>query len=637
MKFKKRGLFAATALTLLIGGGSLLGGALLSESFEKLNQTLTQNHAVNPLDKTGGKETIAPELYTGQSAKPVITSNDFMIVTAHPAASYAGAEILKKGGRAIDALLAAQLVLNLVEPQSSGIGGGGFLLHWDKNTKKIQAFDGREAAPIGVDPKFFFYPNGDAKTFMEAVVGGASVGVPGLLRMFELARQEQQNSGYEILPLSEIMAPAIKLAEDGFPVSPRLHRLLSNDKYFTSGMTAHTYFYGANNQPAAIGEILRNQDYADTLRHLVEHGLAAFYQGEIAKEIVRAVQQAPGNPGSMNLSDMARYQAKIRKTTCLEYRDLYDICGMPPPSSGGIAVAQIMGILDATNINQQKPASADSIQLFAEAMKLAFADRNHYIGDTDFVDVPVEELINKAYLHTRALEMDLSRHPKVKAEAGQPVLDHAYNRAADNAIELPSTTHLVVVDKYGNAASMTTSIETAFGSHQMVGGFLLNNQLTDFAITGFKNGQPIANRIEPGKRPRSSMAPTIVLDKEGNLKILTGSPGGSRIIGYTAQSLVAMLDWQQTAQEAANMPRFLHRNTKLELEEDGFVPELVEDMQDRGYMVSTRKMVSGVHIIEQLKNGAYRSGTDPRREGYAFGDDNIPDSLYDSFSLILPE
>ncbi len=645
LKFNQS-LIKAFTLAVLIGTGSIFIGYLLDTNLTKITKHLSSpknaiysnQPALNTIGgtKSPQKEIIAPEAFTGRNIhRKEVTSDDYMMVTAHPAASWVGAQVLKDGGSALDAVIAAQMVLNLVEPQSSGIGGGGFLLHWDVENKEISAYDGRETAPLGIDLKFFFHANGKPKKFMEAVIGGASIGVPGLIRMFDLARRDQVAKGKKNAPLDRLLNPAIELAKEGFPVSPRLHKLLSNDTYFTPGMTAYNYFYGSDGQLPKIGETLKNPDFALSLESLLTNGLDSFYTGPLAEKIIQAVQTAPGNPGSMTMEDMALYTALNRPATCTSYRTKHHICGMPPPSSGGITVAQIMGILEATNIDAMTPHSADAIQLFAEAMKLSFADRGEYIADSDFVDIPTKAMLNKTYLQVRALEMDLTKEKKEKAVAGHPSEDHANLYEPDNSIELPSTTHLVAIDKDGNAASITTSIETAFGSHQMVGGFLLNNQLTDFSKNAYKDGQPIANKIEPGKRPRSSMAPTIVLDEDNELKLLTGSPGGSRIIGYVAQSLIAMLDWNLSAQDAANMPRYLHRNWKLELEKDTHTPELIADMKSRGYDLKLPEMTSGLHIIERISNSEFHAGVDPRREGQAYGDDNLPDDIKDAFNLLF--
>lgn len=615
----------------VIGGGSLLGGTAIDRWLSGFNSApLAANTAQEPLPEAVTDEDIAPEIATGYLSKKEVFAQDYMMVAAHPAAAQIGAEVLANGGSALDAALAAQMALNLVEPQSSGIGGGGFMLYWDNVTQTLHTYDGRETAPLAVDRKLFYHSDGSPRSFMEAVVGGASIGVPGLLRMFELARQ---NHGGQ--PLSPLLQPTIDLARQGFPVSPRLHELLAREEHISPGMAAHNYFYGSDGKPYPVGTTLTNPDFADTLEQIAEGGIDIFYNGAIAKDIVDAVHQAPGTPGNMSLDDMANYKAKKRDNLCVVYR-IKLVCGMPPPSSGGLTVLQILGILENTEIAQQDPLSPPAIQTFAEAMRLAHADRDRYIADSDFVDVPMRGMVNRGYLAARAIEMDHGFNDKVKMEPGVPPADDSASLAPDDSLELPSTTHLVAVDKKGNVVSMTSSIENAFGSRQMVRGFLLNNQLTDFARNAVQDGLPIQNRIEPSKRPRSSMAPTMVFDENGEIILAVGSPGGSRIIGYVAQTLVGVLDWGMSLQEAVAMPHYVNRNGDLDLEDNTELTPLKDVMAARGYGVNLRDLNSGLHGV-QVDGTVLRSGVDPRREGYAIGENNLLPDIQAAFDLVLAD
>lgn len=607
----------------VIGGGSIAGGLAMDEALSNVTPTTTPKAlVVKEDDKT-------PEVATGFINKAEVTAKDYMMVAAHPAAAQIGAQILSEGGSALDAAMAAQIALNLVEPQSSGIGGGAFMLYWDNQKQTLHTYDGRETAPMAVDRKLFFNADGSPRKFMEAVVGGASIGVPGLLRMFELARNDHGGR-----PLTDLFQPTIDLARRGFPISPRLHRLLSKEKHMSPGMAAHHYFFDEDGQPKQPGTILKNDAFAETLETIARDGIDSFYAGEIARDIVEAVHSAPGNPGNMSLDDLANYKAKKRDNLCAVYR-IKLVCGMPPPSSGGLTVLQILGILENTEIADQEPMSPPAIQTFAEAMRLAHADRDQYIADSDFVDVPVRGLINRGYLAARAVEVDKGFNTKVKVKPGIPPSDNAASLAPDDSIELPSTTHLVAVDKAGNVVSMTSSIENGFGSRQMVRGFLLNNQLTDFARHAIKDGLPIQNRIEPGKRPRSSMAPTMVFDENGEIILALGSPGGSRIIGYVAKSLVGVFDWGMSLQEAVSMPHFINRNSGLDLEDDTDLAALNEVMTARGYDVNVRGLNSGLHGV-MIDGDTLHSGVDPRREGYAIGEANLLPDVDAAFDLVLP-
>lgn len=543
-----------------------------------------------------------------------------MAASANPLASEAGREILRIGGSAVDAAIAIQMVLTLVEPQSSGIGGGAFLLHWDG--RKVVAYDGRETAPMAADENLFLLPDGKAMPFYDAVVGGRSVGTPGTVRMLQVAHQQQGR-----LPWARLFAPAIQLAEQGFPMSPRLNMLLGVEKYLKADTAAAAYFYQTNGSPKPVGTLLRNPALAGTLRAIAANP-DSFYQGEIPADIVRAVQASP-NGGRLALSDFATYRVKLREPICSDYK-AWRVCGFPPPSSGGIAVAQMLGIFATRNIAVVPPVTVDgkpepqpdAIHLFAEAGRLAFADRALYVADADFVTVNVAGLLDPAYLKQRA-ELIGERSMGV-AKAGVPPGTRA-GAAADTSPHKSATSHISVVDSYGNAVSMTTTIEDVFGSRRMVRGFLLNNELTDFSFLPTANGVPIANRVQPGKRPRSSMAPTLVFDRtSGQLVATVGSPGGSQIIGYVAKTLVGVFDWNLDVQQAISLPNFGSRNGPTELEREQFSPQIIEALKARGHDVREIDMGSGLQGIVRVRlpDGAlgWAGGADPRREGVALGD-----------------
>ncbi|MFQ5783976.1 MAG: gamma-glutamyltransferase [Alphaproteobacteria bacterium] len=542
---------------------------------------------------------------------PVRAGRD-MIVAANPYAARAGLEILRAGGSAIDAAIAAQMVLNLVEPQSSGIGGGGFLLHYEAKSGEVLAYDGRETAPAAATSALFLDGDGTPLRFLDAVIGGRSVGVPGLLAMLELAHRRHGR-----LPWERLFEPAIALAEAGFAISPRLHELIARTPGVGAFPAARRYFLEPDFEARQVGARLFNRAFADTLRRIAKGGAAAFYRGPIAADIAAAVGGALRNPGRLTENDLTRYQARVRAPVCAPYR-AWRVCGVGPPSSGGITVLQILGILEHFDLAGLAPGSAEAVHLISEASRLAYADRARYLADDDFVAVPVRGLLDRSYLAGRAARIDPGRSLG-RASAGEPPANAGLRGAAGAGTEGFSTTHLSVVDGEGNAVALTSSIESAFGSRLMVRGFLLNNQLTDFSFRPSAAGAPVANRVEPGKRPRSSMAPTMVFDRHGRLVMALGSPGGSRIIAYVVQALVAALDWGLDVQRAVSLPHHANRNGATELEAGTALVGLEAALVARGHEVRKRPLNSGLHAIAVTADGL-EGGADPRREGVALGD-----------------
>lgn len=565
----------------------------------------------------------APEAASGYTEKAGWTSRNYMVAAANPLAVEAGYEMLKQGGTAIDAGIATQLVLTLVEPQSSGIGGGAFLMYYDG--KKVQAYDGRETAPSKADEHLFQHPDGSPMSRVEGIVGGRSTGAPGVLRMLALAHREHGK-----LPWKTLFEPAIRLSEQGFAVSPRLHTLLAEDPYIRKDPSARAYFYAPEGNPWPVGHILKNPALAKTLHEIADGGADVFYTGHIARDIEAKVKSHPTNPGLLTAADIAAYQAKERPPVCNDYR-AWTVCGMPPPSSGGIAIAQMLGMFENFDMKSLAPANGvpgtDAVHLFSEVGRLAYADRDKYAADTDFVPLPgrgIPALLDKNYLAQRAKLVNM-QHSMGKAEAGHPPgVETAWNWGMDNAIEAHSTSHIVAVDKYGAGFSMTTSVEDAFGSRQMVDGFILNNQLTDFSFASRDASGPIANRVEPGKRPRSAMSPTIVFDKKtGQFVEAVGSPGGPLIINYVAKVLVGTLDWSMDMQQAIALPNFGSRNGPTELEAGRFPAWEIQALKARGHRISIGEQTSGLQGIERVDlHGLplWFGGADPRREGIAKGD-----------------
>lgn len=547
---------------------------------------------------------------TAKAESTPVTAENWMVSAAHPLAVEAGARVLEAGGSAADAMVAVQVVLGLVEPQSSGLGGGAFVVYYDAETGEVTTLDGRETAPFAATPTLFQNDEGEPLAFMEAVVGGRSVGTPGTPALMEMAHRKWGRANW-----ASLFEDGIRLAEDGFTVSPRLATLVAGEGDALARYPATTDYFFPEGEPVAEGASLTNPAYAETLRALAEGGADAFYRGEIAEQIVAAVRGAEDNPGLLSLQDLAAYRVVERPAVCVEYR-AHDVCGMGPPSSGGLTVGQILGMLEGFDLGEMGPESPEAWRLIGDASRLAFADRGRYMADVDFVPMPTEGLIDRAYLDERAalLQGDDSL-PEVSA--GRPGWSHASLWGQDSALELPSTTHISIVDADGNALSMTTTIENGFGSRVMAGGFLLNNELTDFSFeTHDADGWPIANALAPGKRPRSSMAPTIVM-QDGAPVMVIGSPGGSRIIGYVAKAIIAHLDWDLNIQEAIASPNIVNRFGPMDIEA-GLPAALTDELQTLGFELNETELTSGLQGIvigpEILEGGA-----DPRREGIAIG------------------
>jgi len=550
----------------------------------------------------------APEGATGRTAKSAAIATKHMAAAANPLASEAGRRILRAGGSAVDAAVAIQLVLNLVEPQSSGIGGGAFIVHWSAAEKKLTTFDGRETAPAAAKPDRFLGADGKPQRFMEAVVGGKSVDVPGTLRVLEMAHK-----AYGKLPWATLFEPAIELAENGFAMPARLHNLLKTETNLGRFEPARSYFYEADGTPRAIGTTMVNKPFANVLRLVARRGADAFYTGEIARDIVAAVRDAPVNAGDLTESDLANYRPREREAVCGPYR-VWVVCGMGPPSSGALTVLQILGMLGAFDMAALKPGSAEAVHLIAEAGRLAYADRGVYMADADFVKVPVRGLIDPAYLQGRSRLIAPG-----KALPGEPPYREGRLWGVDDSLELPSTSHISVIDAAGNALSMTTTIEDGFGARLMLHGFLLNNELTDFAFTPVDDGKPVVNRVEAGKRPRSSMAPTLVFDRQGKLVMTVGSPGGSAIINYVAKTLIGVLDWGLDIQQAIDLPNVGSRGGATELEKGTEAEALKAPLEALGHQVRVLDFTSGLQGIVVTSRGLV-GGADPRREGVALGD-----------------
>ncbi|MEX2239245.1 MAG: gamma-glutamyltransferase [Burkholderiales bacterium] len=520
----------------------------------------------------------APEVESERVEREAAYAKCFMVAAADPRAVDAGLEMLRAGGSAADAAIAVQLVLGLVEPQSSGLGGGAFVLHWSEKERRVRSYDGRETAPAAARPERFLDRHGNPEQFMAAVMSGRSVGVPGVPRLLEVLHREHGR-----LPWARLFEPAFRLAQKGFTKTRRLTRVLEREPQM---------------QPFFAGARIVNLEYAATLRAIAAQGADAFYRGAIAADIVRAVA------ADLTLADLAGYRVIERSPVCGQYRG-FRICGMGPPSSGASGVLQILGILERTEFARVAPGSAAAVHLFSEAARLAYGDRARYVGDPDFHPVPVARMLAPAYLESRARQI------------GERSMGFALPGTLDP--ETPGTSHLSVVDGDGNAVAMTTSIEMGFGSRILVRGFLLNNQLTDFSFRPEFLGRPAVNRVQGGKRPRSSMAPTLVFERDGRLRMALGSPGGLAIINFVAKTLVATLDWGMDIQAAISAPNFGSTNGPTFLERGTAYEALGDALAERGHVLNFARLTSGLHGIERVPGG-WRGGADPRRAGMAAGD-----------------
>lgn len=565
----------------------------------------TTHTPITPKPSTPNKQDIAPEQGYGLTSQTLTHAKQFMVASANPLASQAGYDILAKGGSATDAMIAVQTTLSLVEPQSSGLGGGAFVVYWDNHTKQLTTFDGRETAPLLVDGDLFI-KDGKPMRFNDAVVGGKSVGVPAIpLLMHSL------HGRYGKLAWHTLFDTPIHLAKNGFVVSPRLaSSIASNQAALAVHQTTADYFL-PNGKPLKAGDILKNPAFAQTLQTLAQQGSKPFYHGKYAQDIVHIVNNN-NSQGTLSMADFHHYQIIERKPICANYRQ-YQVCGMDAPSSGGIALGQIMGILNQFLPQELAKDQPNTLRLLGDASRLAFADREKYVADPAFVNVPSQALLADDYLQKRANLLKNTSHALSDVTAGN--LDAKYAPAP--SLELPSTSHISIVDQYGNVLSMTTSIENAFGSTLMSNGYLLNNELTDFSFESTKDGKLVANRVQPRKRPRSSMAPTIVMHNNQPYMAI-GSPGGSRIIGYVAKTLVAHMDWGMNIQQAISYPNILNRFGTYEIEQNTHATQFHQPLLALGYKTDIRDLNSGVQGIVITDNGL-QGGADPRREGKVMG------------------
>ena len=608
--------------------GCFLGGCTHWQTSNLEPKPLTEQMASKVPDAL--TTPLQPEVASGLVRNADVITQRTAVASANPLASQAGLEILQAGGSAVDAAIAVQMVLGLVEPQSSGIGGGAFLLHSNGvgSARRIQAFDGRETAPVGVDASLFLNAQGQPMPFFEAVVGGHSVGTPGVLKMLAMAHQQHGK-----LPWARLFDPAINLAKNGFAISPRLHASLLADTHLKLDPSARAYFYQGDGAPYPIGYVLRNPELAEVLQRIAKEGINAFYKGDVAQAIVDKVQQHPKNPGRLRLQDLAQYQAKEREALCFDHAvraRVFEICGFPPPSSGAIAIGQILGLLqhapNALKAPIQGELNADWLHDYAQASRLAYADRAQYVADPDFVEAPAGDwlsLLSPAYLKLRAQLMGPISLKQTPAGIPLGAQKSAYAPMPDQA-EF-GTSHISIVDAYGNALAMTTTIENSFGARQMVRGFLLNNELTDFSFTPRDaQGRPIANRVQANKRPRSSMSPTLVFDKAtGELLMSTGSPGGDMIIHFTTKTLIGVLHWGMTPQQAIDLPNFGALGDPMVVEERRFSADTLQSLRARGAEVRELALTSGLQAIVKRPmvghSNNWISGTDPRREGVVLG------------------
>ena len=572
-------------------------------------------------------QSLQPEAASGTASRATVHTQQFMAVTANRYATDAAVTIMKNGGNAVDAVLAAQWTLTLVEPQSSGIGGGAFLLHWQADSKKVTSWDGRETARRGNDGEggttsanaasksFFRRSDGSAAGFADMIATGRAVGAPGVVPMLKQAHQAHGK-----LPWAKTFEYAIALADNGFEVSPRLNKLLADDAFLRKDPTAFALYYNADGSPKAVGVRLKNPALAKTLRAIAAAGPSAMQTGEIAQSIISAMLARGAKADEiLNLADLADYVPKQRDPVCAPYR-IWRLCSMGPPSSGGITVLQILAHLEYANAAMADPMSPAAAHAFVESSRLAFADRGRYLADPDFIRIPQAEMLDPSYLAQRA---KLINSERTMPNAPPGDLPQRLALADDDSLEIPATTHLSIVDAEGNAVAMTSSVESAFGSRIGVGGFFLNNQLTDFSWSFEKDGKPVANRMEPGKRPLSSMAPTFIFDADGKLYAVLGSAGGPRIINYVARAVSGLLDGKLDPSAAVALPHVGPRPGATDVERGTAAEAMIGELEKRGHVISKSEMTSGTHlIVRETVNGksGWAGGVDPRREGVAAGD-----------------
>lgn len=645
----KRAVRSASTLAVLLASATVLGCSDSNDPDEVADNACLQYSATGAVYDPGTPGANgAPEIPTGFAPKKAAYSRSFMVVAANPLATKAGCDVLKKGGTAVDAAIATQMVLNLVEPQSSGIGGGAFMLHYKRSTGTVTAYDGRETAPAAATENYLRWISDTQQTtpLPNARSSGRSIGTPGVLHMLDAAHKDAGK-----LTWKELFDPAIAIANEGFKISPRMGASIAGSaSALARDAEAKAYFLNADGTAKATGTLLKSPALAATFTAIANGGIAAFYGGAIAQDIVDEIADTTGGitPGVTTLADLAAYRSAKREAICAPYRNVW-VCGMPPPSSGGLAVAQTLGILEAFDLSLHKPTAMDDnggkptafgVHLVAEAERLAYADRDKYVADTDFVPLPggsPAKMIDKTYLRGRASLIDLTRSMGT-AQPGDfgPTPLGVPGPSPENG-----TTQITVVDGYGNVVSMTTTVESGFGAFHMTrGGFLLNNQLTDFsAAPADASGNPIANRVAPGKRPRSSMAPTLVFrttpeGTRGEFRLATGSPGGATIIQYVAKTLVGFVDWGMDAQQATSMVAFGASNSvntnvggehpNVDITNGGANDALITGLKALGHGVNTAAQSSGIGTIVKRSNtyGDYylEGGADPRREGVALGD-----------------
>jgi len=558
--------------------------------------------------KVSTSQTLQPEFSSGSFKIHSVHGNNFMIAAANPYAVRAGYKILRRGGSALDAAIATQMVLGLVEGQSSGIGGDASLLYWEAKERKLYGIDGRVVAPVTVDEDLFYSPLGKKMGREEAGFGGLSVGTPTLLRVLERAHKRHGKLAWESL-----FTEAIEIAEKGFPVSSRLHTQIAQNKRILENPAARKYFFNKDGSPRPVGYMLVNKSYSALMRKVAKRGASAFYNDDIPEKIAVAVKNSRQNPGHLTANDIRKYQPQDVTPVCIHYRG-HKVCGLPPPNTGGITIAMTLKILEQFDLKRLGFNSPKAHHLYLESYRLAHADRTRYIGDPRFYKIP--DLLDNAYLTARGREIDKLR--KSPVQSGNPPASSARKMGGEDSEEPPSTTHMSIMDKYGNAVSLTTSLGLGFGTGLMVNGFLLNSQLRGFGFRPTRNGLPNINRPESGKRPRTSKSPTIVFNRDGSIRLVIGSPGGGRIVNYVARTIIAVLDWGFDIQTAISLPHILPRKGKVELERGTHAVNYKDVLENMGHDIKVRSLTSGLHGIELTPKGLV-GGADPRREGIAMG------------------